>query len=368
MKLLKILFLIAVCSIMASSVSYAAWTYAGQVSLLPNTSSADSSVLPISLAVDSAGNIYYATFNSTGVATTIGVWKIANPISAPSFTEFDIFPAMAISRGFGYISIDKANNRLYTATEGGANATDRIHKINLADLSLDTSWGGGDGEILGSDAVAGVTRINSAIVTNTGEIIVGRLLGTTAPFTIIDTTGTVNNGVCQAWSVSGLNPRDFAFDPATNNIYATQNGRVTKWTGGTPANAALYVCTDSTDEASVSVAGHGICIDSSTDPANPIIFHSVITTATADGSLYRARFAKNLALDPQDNIGNGITPGDGTDGNISRASDMEVAIIGGTKYAVCIDYDRATAPATWKRIVFYTGTCIPVELIEFETE
>ena len=363
MKKIKMLTLTVLCLTLVSSISFASWVFDGYINLEPSTNSADSAILPISMAIDSAGDIYYSTFNATGVATTCAVWKISNPLTSPSFTALDLFPGMVNQRGFGYISIDKTNNKLYTATEGGSNATDRIHKVDLNDpaYALDSSWGGGDGEILGSDAVVGNTRVNTAIVTNTGEIIVGRLVGTTTPFTIVDSTGTVNNGVCSALPWSGLNPRDFAFDPVTNDVYATQNGRITKWTGGTATTAASYVATDSTQEASVSVAGEGITIDT-TNSANPIIYYSNITTTLADGGYYFAKFASDLSADNSDTLGTGAGGGDGTGPEISRPSDAEVW--GGRLYA--IDYDRVNFPPTWRRIVYYHGASVPVELSGFE--
>jgi hypothetical protein len=327
-------------------------------------------MIPLTIQMDAAGNLYYGTYNQTGVVTTLNMYKVSDPLGTTSrtFLAFDELTNVPNGRNFGYASIDTANNVLYTVCEVVTAAGDRIRKYDIsgATPALDLTWGGGDGEVLGSEAICGNTRVNAVEAISDGKLIVARLVGTTQPFMVLDATGTLSLGTCSTSPISGFNPRDIEYDPVSGAVYINQGGMLMKWTGGTPANPANYYATASTGPlVNQSVAANGIVLDSSIDPANPVIY--LTDTHNAAGGFIQCFVGANMTTSAADQIGTAGVSGDGTDGELSRPNDIAIGYIGGTEYAFVTD-NRATG-TIYTRIAYYTGnTSVPVELAGFEVE
>ena len=364
-KMMRKLTAIAFVFVLACSMSFAGWNYAGYFSSEP----AGNTMTSLTLQMDAAGNLYYGTYNGTGVVTTLNMYKVSDPLGTTSrtFLAFDELTAVPNGRNFGYASLDQANNALYTICEVGTAVGDRLRKYDVsgATPTLDLTWGGGDGEILGSEAICGNTRINAVEAVGDGKVIVARLVGTTQPFMVLNATGTLSLGTCSTSPISGFNPRDIEYDSVSGNIYINQGGMIMKWTGGTPADPTNYFSTASTGPTTnQSIAGNGLLLDSSVDAANPVLY--LTNTRLASGFMQCFK-ASDLTVSAEDQIGSSTVLGDGTDGEISRPNDMVIGTIAGTKYAFVTD-NRSTV-TIYNRIVYFTGnTSVPVELSGFEVE
>jgi len=352
--------------VLACSMSFAGWTFGGYFTPEPT----GNTITPITIQMDAAGNLYYGTYNGTGVVTTLNMYKVSDPLGTTSRTylAFDELTNVANMRNFGYTSIDTASNVLYTVCEVGSAAGDRIRKYDIsgATPALDLTWGGGDGEVLGSEAICGNTRVNAVKALSDGKLIVSRLVGTTQPFMVLDATGTLSLGTCSTSPISGFNPRDIEYDPVSGAVYINQGGMLMKWTGGTPANPANYYATASTGPlVNQSVASNGIYLDASTDPANPVIY--LTDKHNANGGFMQCFVGANMSISAADQIGTAGVFGNGTDGELSLPCDMVIGYINGTKYAFVLDGRASTVIYT--RIAYFTGnTSVPVELAGFEVE